>query len=253
MRILFVHSAKVPYPLHKDAYHKKLVQKELKDMEDLENGKILGCMLVDDVQWYTSDMGRKERWAVGPLCYHIKDVFRLSTGIDAQGKLGTWSIPKKQYKVILEEESVKKKLKQWEDETGDELYKENGALYSAITIKQPFVEAILCGIKKVENRKRPIFRLTNTGRIMLPQQIQCRFCGTHINCCCARKKLKRVRKVKTVKKHKIEKKLICLEEEDKEFLALFRFRPCLEEEEDKGFSELLEKEDVEFIKLFKKY
>ena len=51
---------------------------------------------------------------------------------------------------------------------------------SAITILQPFVEAILRGLKGVENRKRPFFKLHANKSLYqhptAPKQTQCRFC-----------------------------------------------------------------------------
>ena len=50
-----------------------------------------------------------------------------------------------------------------------------------MTIQQPFAEAILRGIKKVENRSRPIFPLHFESEYYQkpkkPKKIQCRFCS----------------------------------------------------------------------------
>lgn len=46
----------------------------------------------------------------------------------------------------------------------------------AITIQQPFTEAILRRIKTVENRKRSICKLSPTQVFSLPKHSQCKFC-----------------------------------------------------------------------------
>ena len=56
--------------------------------------------------------------------------------------------------------------------------KDPNGIPSAITILQPFVEAILQGLKRVENRKRPCFSLHDAvyKHPPTPPQTQCRFC-----------------------------------------------------------------------------
>ena len=164
-------------------------------------------MLIDGYYWYDKSNSNhvNNSWSYGPFCYKIKDVYRLTDKYEHKGQLGCWMINNNVIKKILRiDKGLKDILNKWNQLYGNKLFKEKDKnIYRAITILQPFAEAILLGIKTVENKKRPTFRLSNTDVISKPSIKQCRFCDINGNCNFwlhkgSIKRVKRKRKNKTL-------------------------------------------------------
>eukprot|EP01083_Nonionella_stella_P150936 481613_1 len=171
-------------PSHRNAMQNLLLdsQSSLQMIERLPRGQILGVAIFDATYWFDPSKHMADPWCLGPFCYQICDSFRFERGVDASGQLGIWTPTQHAQNEILSQPSVRNKLEEWKQRYGNRLYfgKDPNGTPSAITILQPFVEAILCGAKKVENRKRPCFRLHHSAVLYkhpkAPDPTQCRFC-----------------------------------------------------------------------------
>ena len=154
------------------------------NIEDLPRGQILGISIFSDGFWYdkNNDNHRNDPWILGPFVYKIFDVYRLEKGITVKGALGQWQCPKDIHQQIISQQSVQQKINEWKQEYGDKLYfgEQPDQIPIAVTIHQPFAEAILRKEKKYENRKKRIFHLHSNKKLYplppTPEMTQCRFC-----------------------------------------------------------------------------
>jgi len=71
------------------------------------------------------------------------------------GKLGLWKVEDSVMNKLKENKLFAKKIVQWQ--SSEHCYREE--CFRALSIKQPFAEAILRGVKTVENRNQPLFKL----------------------------------------------------------------------------------------------
>jgi len=148
-------------------------------IEDLPRGQILGVMVLTEAFWFKRDQHTHlDEWILGPFVYTIGDVVRLEEGVAVDGQLGKWSPSKEIHQQIMQQTSVQRKLEQWQLQYGDRLYVGESDIPCAMTIHQPFVEAILSRLKKYENRKRPMFPLHPLLKPSppSPDMTECRFC-----------------------------------------------------------------------------
>ena len=93
--------------------------------------------------------------AQGTYCYNILDAIRLDSKVKARGKMGVWRISKSVIHQIELMENVNNKIKEWVQKYDKQI--DNKSMYSAVTILQPFAEAIIRKIKRVENRSFRVF------------------------------------------------------------------------------------------------
>eukprot|EP01084_Bolivina_argentea_P108867 194582_1 len=197
MRVMYIHAGKrIDKDLKSDEYHVKLFEEKLRlrfennvetfsrssldIIEDLPRGAILGVAIFNDTYWFHPQLHQFDPWNLGPFCYGILDVFRFQYGVKACGQLGIW-IPKQDAQNrIVQQKSIANKINEWKQTYGDQLYFGKNGVVSAVTILQPFVEGILRGVKRTENRKRPIFRIHDNKKLYKhptkPTQTRCRFC-----------------------------------------------------------------------------
>jgi len=179
---LFQEKLKLRYgiPSHRNAMKSLLTQSSLDKIEDLPRGQILGAAIFDDTYWFDKTKHMDDPWHLGPFCYHVLDVVRFERGVEANGALSLWTPSPEAHHAIMAQPSVRAKFEAWKQQYGDQLYFGRGSngIPSAITILQPFVEAMLRKLKMVENRKRPCFSLHDTvyKHPVTPPETQCRFC-----------------------------------------------------------------------------
>lgn len=129
--------------------------------------------------WYKQKEHREaDPWIIGPFVYEIGDTVRLDEPIALNGQLGKWMPSNSIYEQLMKQSSIQIKLAEWKQQYGTKLYFGEQGIPSAITIQQPFAEAILCGVKKYENRKRSLFPLHPEFKRSppVPDITECRFC-----------------------------------------------------------------------------
>ena len=172
-------------------FRNKCSNKEYGAIEDLPRKQILGISVIGDAFYYdpNNDGHVNDGWITGPFVYHIADVHRLDIGVECSGKQGGWECPKDVHEKIMSQPNVQEQIKKWKQQYGEDylFFGDNGKCPIAITIHQPFVEAILRKEKKYENRKQKIFHLhTDKKRYPLPKPpkdgTKCRFCIDGSNC-----------------------------------------------------------------------
>lgn len=150
-------------------------------IEDLPKGQILGISLFDDAFFY--DKNNKahvnEEWMYGPFVFHASDVYRLDSGVKCSGKQEKWHCKKEIHQKIMSKPGVKDQIKKWKQKYGEHNlnFGEPTKTPIAITLIQPFAEAILSNKKKYENRNTRLFNIhPNIPLPDIPEMIQCRFC-----------------------------------------------------------------------------
>ena len=153
MRIIVLHAATTPYKYvdenDKLRYDPILIKAPLKT---LPKSQIVGIALVE--KYHPLVHGETEWYFKGDVGYWIEDVFRLETPIPYKGKLSLFTLTKEVQEQIKTQPGVQERLEKWS------LLKANGADdLRALSIRQPPVEAILQGTKKVENRSRSVFKV----------------------------------------------------------------------------------------------
>eukprot|EP01084_Bolivina_argentea_P263111 445210_1 len=214
MRVLYIHAGKrIKKELKADDYHVDLFHNKLRlkfempshhnamqnvfidcsssldSIEKLPRGEILGIAIFNETYWFDRNLHSSDPWKLGPFCYGILDVFRFEKGVKACGQLGIWTPKQDAQNQIAQQISVQNKINEWKHTYGDQLYfgKDPNGIPAAITILQPFVEGILRGIKRVENRKAPFFRLHDNKLLykhpIAPKQTKCRFCPSDKSKC----------------------------------------------------------------------
>ena len=129
---------------------------ETTTFDHLPRGKIVGLALMTEARLYDPILDGQNPWASGPYIYQISSTVRLTNPVPCKGNLGLIHL------ALDIQESIRSQpvVSEWIDELknkyefiwGDEDFR-------ALTIKQPPVEAILCGEKTVENRNRSLFSL----------------------------------------------------------------------------------------------
>eukprot|EP01084_Bolivina_argentea_P108869 194584_1 len=206
MRLMYIHAGKrINKDLKQDKYHLDLFQhqlrltfgqnvstdsnSELNAIEKLPRGQILGIGIFNETYWFDRNLHSSDPWKLGPFCYGILDVFRFEKGVKACGHLAIWTPKQDVQNQIAQQTSIQNKIDEWKNTYGDKLYlgKDPNGVPSAITILQPFVESILRGIKRVENRKKPCFQL-HTNKLLYthpiaPKEMLCRFCPLDSSVC----------------------------------------------------------------------
>ena len=110
----------------------------------------------------------------------------MEKGIKIAGKLGQWTISKNMHQEILStQQSVKQRIDGWIKQHHDQLYVGEQPL--ALTIHQPFLDAILRRKKKFENRKVRTFHLHPNKAVAplppVPKPTLCKFCPSDNDKC----------------------------------------------------------------------
>jgi len=126
-------------------------------VEELPRLCAVGLALFESGEWYRKEKHDKNKWAIGPFCYNIKDAVKFPEPIPCLGKLGFFRITSSVLKKCLRFPKVLKKVEMWKRKYKDEMWKEDKpSAFRGLSVKQPFAEAIVRGVKKVENRSRSI-------------------------------------------------------------------------------------------------
>jgi hypothetical protein len=152
MKIIVLHAATTPYK-YLDENDKRLYESTLDaaPLKTLPKSQIVGIALVE--KYHPLVHGENEWYIKGNVGYWIEAVFRLETPIPFKGKLSLFTLPKDVQEQIKAQPGVQETLEKW-----SLLGKGNDDL-RALSIRQPPVEAILQGMKKVENRSRSVFKV----------------------------------------------------------------------------------------------
>ena len=161
-------------------YRKYVGNSSLKCIEQLNRGSIVGVCLMSGPFAYEQELHESEPWHMGPICYQIVDVFRLSIAIQCKGDQGLWYPSQNIMHQIATQKVYKRKMNEWTAKFKDDLivyeHKEKESM-AALSIQQPWVEAILRKIKKVENRTGILFQLESKAKKFKRNGIaMCRFC-----------------------------------------------------------------------------
>ena len=157
MRIILLHAAATPYKYvdeaDKQRYESILQTRPLKM---LPKSQIVGLALVD--KYHPLVHGETEWYFKGNVGYWIEDVIRLDEPIAYKGKLSLFSISDEVQEQIKAQPGVQERLEKWRLLCNG---KESNPLepLRALSIRQPPVEAILQGTKRVENRSRSVFKV----------------------------------------------------------------------------------------------
>ena len=153
MRIIILHAASTPYKFvdetDKQRYDTILQSKPLKM---LPKSQIVGLALVD--KYHPLIHGETEWYFKDNFGYWIEDVIRLEEPIPYKGKLSLFTISQDVQEQIKIQPGVQDRLEKWRLLCG----KSEESL-RALSIRQPPVEAILQGVKRVENRSRSVFKV----------------------------------------------------------------------------------------------
>jgi hypothetical protein len=151
MRIILLHAATTPYKFISDMDRALYEAAIGSSFTSLPTGKIVGLALVD--KYDPIRHGENEWYIQGSYGYWIQDVIRLQEPIPCKGRLSLFHVPEEIQFDIRTREEVAEKLAEWEKVClwGSEL--------RAVSIRQPPIEAILLGQKKIENRSRSICKV----------------------------------------------------------------------------------------------
>lgn len=161
MRIILLHAATTPYKFISETDRALYEAAIGSSFTSLPTGKIVGLALVD--KYDPNRHGENEWYIQGSYGYWIQDVIRLQEPIPCKGKLSLFHVPEEIQSDIRTREEIVEKLAEWEKVSSwGTVCSSCGSWTSdlrAVSIRQPPVEAILSGHKKIENRSRSIFKV----------------------------------------------------------------------------------------------
>lgn len=153
MRIIVLHAASTLYK-YVDEEDKKRYESIVHDtpVKTLPKSHIVGLALVDS--YHPLVHGETEWYFKGDVGYWMEDVIRLEQPIPYKGKLSLFKISQDIQDQIKSQPGIEERLRKW-----SLLANGNGVTdLRGLSIRQPPVEAILQGTKKVENRSRCVFQ-----------------------------------------------------------------------------------------------
>ena len=118
-------------------------------IQSLPTGQLLGLALIDAAFPFCAEHVL-DPWAHGPFCLRVHDVVRFPTPMPLRGRVNIFPIkPRSLAQSILEMNAVRDKINRWN--VSFEFESDASAL-RAVTVLQPFGEAIIRGVKTIENR-----------------------------------------------------------------------------------------------------
>ena len=166
--------------------------KNKKDISTFARGAILGMMVIGDPEYYNPNLGEADAWVIGKVVYKILEVMRLPQELvkECNGFVGTFFVDNDVENAILEDERVAETILQWNRKYGSmleapydanekrsETSEKKKSKYKGLSVKQPFLEAIMDGYKKGENRSRAIIPLKGSDlEVRDFKNTLCRFC-----------------------------------------------------------------------------
>mmetsp|Transcript_37715 Transcript_37715/g.60412 ORF Transcript_37715/g.60412 Transcript_37715/m.60412 type:complete len:419 (+) Transcript_37715:56-1312(+) len=194
MRIVFIHSGS-SYHKSLGSHYEQLIQHSMqllpikkylacslpekdkyRSIQALPRKHIIGVAIIDESFWFTPEHLRNP-WAHGPYCYHILDAVRLDEPISHGGKPGIWPISPRCIKQIQSMSQVMQTIHSWIEQY--DISQPASKLFYAVTIFQPFAEAIIRKIKNIENRRssQGLFRIQRDSKQEANDSQQgCRIC-----------------------------------------------------------------------------